>query len=383
MKVCLINNLYKPWNRGGADQITSLFYQGLTSKGVDVFIIATKPYFSFRKDEIKERIYYLSSCYYYLGKIPKALRLFWHLWDMFDVLKCLQVFFILKKEKPQVVITNNLKGVSFLLPFLFKILKIKHIHIVHDLQLIHPSGLMLWGKEKYFNSLPSKIYARICTFLFLPVNIVIFPSSWTRDEHKKYGFFKKSRQLILPNPVVLPSRPDIKKQQNHNFLYIGEIVEHKGILFLIKAFNDLAREYKDIKLLAIGDGAQLNEAKKMAGKAVKLLGRRPHEEVVKLMQESFALIVPSLCYENSPTVIYEACSLGLPVIASRIGGIEELVHSLGGVLFKPACQDDLKRKIKWVLDNEFELRRMGERSREKIKEYSLDKYIKKIKDILN
>ncbi len=383
MKVCLINNLYKPWNRGGADQITSLFYQGLVREGIDVFIVATKPHFSFRKDKIKEKIYYLSSCYYYLGKIPKALRLFWHLIDMFDIFKCLQVFFILKREKPQVVITHNLKGLSFLLPFLFKILKIKHIHIVHDLQLVHPSGLMLWGKEKYFNSFSSKIYARICAFLFLPVSIVIFPSLWIRDEYKKHNFFRKSRQLILPNPVVLPPRLNIKKQQNYNFLYVGEIVEHKGVLFLIKVFNNLAHEYKDIKLLIIGDGTQLNEAKKMAGKAVKLLGRRPHDEVVKLMQESFALIVPSLCYENSPTVIYEACSLSLPVIASRIGGIEELVHYLGGVLFEPACSDNLKKKIKWSLGNEFELRKMGEISRERIKRYSLDRYIKKIKkDVL-
>ncbi len=381
MKICLINNLYKPWQRGGADRIVNLLQKGLTKKGFDVFIVSTKPHFFARARSYSyERIYYLSSFYYNLKKIPKFFRLFWHVWDMFDFITCLKVFFILAREKPNLVITNNLKGVSFLLPILFKILKIKHIHILHDLQLIHPSGLVIWGQEKILSSWSTKFYTRVNALLFSSPSAIISPSKWLLVEHKNRGFFPKSRVKVLPNPIKLEINKEKIRQKR--FLYVGELVEHKGILFLIKVFNNIASYYKNWEFWIIGEGDLKNKAKKEAGKQIKFLGRLSHEEVFKIMRESFALIVPSLCYENSPTVIYEAASCGLPVIASRLGGTTELVRYLGGILFNPGDKKDLTKKINWVQENPEQIKKISQKAKQRVVRYILDNYIKEFELIL-
>ena len=147
MKICLINNLYKPYNRGGAERIVELIAAGLQGARHEVFLITTKPIGRKQKAESrKQKVYYINALYYNLNKLPKILRLFWHLCDMFDIGSYFKVKAILKKEKPDVVMTHNLKGVGYLIPSVIKNLGIKHIHTLHDIQLLHPSGLMMHGK---------------------------------------------------------------------------------------------------------------------------------------------------------------------------------------------------------------------------------------------
>ena len=64
--------------------------------------------------------------------------------------------------------------------------------------------------------------------------------------------------------------------------------------------------------------------------------------LVKLLEHIDAVVLPSICYENSPTVIYEAFLIGVPVIASRIGGIPELVEDgVSGLLVAPGNTEEL------------------------------------------
>ena len=97
----------------------------------------------------------------------------------------------------------------------------------------------------------------------------------------------------------------------------------------------------------VGNGDDLKEAKKIAGddKRFIFLGRLNSEEVKAEMKKAGALIVPSLCYENSPTVIYEANDLNLKVIAANIGGIPEIVKK-NDLLFKAGDEKDLLDKLK-------------------------------------
>ena len=101
------------------------------------------------------------------------------------------------------------------------------------------------------------------------------------------------------------------------------------------------------------------------------------------MSEANCIVVPSLCYENSPTVIYEAFSQNLPVIASHLGGIIELLEENKGISFKPASVEDLFQKMIWAKKNPKELKKMTEQgflyilnSRNKI-------YISKLNNIIN
>ncbi|MFA4940984.1 MAG: glycosyltransferase [Patescibacteria group bacterium] len=390
MKICLINNLYKPYARGGAERIVELQAEGLAQAGHEVFIITTKPLFSNRKSAIVNRqSYYLPGLYYNLNKIPKILRLAWHLIDMFDIGNCLKIKSILKKEKPDIVITHNLKGIGYLTPKIIKSQKIKHVHILHDIQLLHPSGLIICGKENRLKNFSAKIYINLCRWLFNSPDTIISPSEWLFDIHQKEKFFKKSKKIILSNPAVILSRAEkIAREKNKpfRFLYVGQAEKHKGILFLIKSFSILCQNFGrcGFELVVIGAGSKLEKAKKLAGtnKYIKFLGQKQKEEIEGLMESSDCLIVPSLCYENSPTVIYEAATIGLPVIAARLGGIPELIHKLDGILFKAGNEGDLMHQMKWAMDNPKVLKKIGNRSQEKIKNFSLENYTKKLLLIL-
>lgn len=395
MKICLISNLYKPYARGGAETVVDLTANGLRKSGHQVFIITTRPAISSRKlKEEKEETYYIRSFYYNLNKIPKLLRFPWHIGDMFDFRSFLIIKNILKKEKPDVVITHCLKGIGYLTPWLIRILEIKHVHVLHDIQLFHPSGLMYHGNEKIINGILPGLYQAFCRFLFRSPDIVISPSNWLMKLHSRKSFFRDSKKFIFYNPInisgrvsenSLPSSKRIKNNSKLRFLYVGQIEDHKGILFLINTFNMLCNEIGSVRceLLVVGDGSKLKQARKLAGKNfnIKLLGRKRNDETLDLMQGSDCLIVPSLCYDNSPMVIYEAFSVGLPVIASHIGGIPELLYKDYNLLFEPNSKEDLIRQMKWSIENKNKLPDIAGRGWEKIKDFSINKYVEELEKL--
>ncbi|MFH1565247.1 MAG: glycosyltransferase family 4 protein, partial [bacterium] len=147
-----------------------------------------------------------------------------------------------------------------------------------------------------------------------------------------------------------------------NFLFIGHIEHHKGILFLIDAFNSLRNRHRvgsatspnlpDDKMLLnteldiIGDGSLLEKSKKIAKDNINFFGRLSHAETLNKIQATDFVIMPSLCYENSPNVISEALSAGKPVIAADIGGAAELVKPENGYKFEAGNKKDLINKIK-------------------------------------
>ena len=370
MKICLINNLYKPFSKGGAERIVELTARGLMNNGHEVFIITTKPFLAkIKRASQGIKIYHIAGCYYNLPKIPYGLRIFWHLLDMFDLGSYFQVRSILKKEKPAIVMTHNLKGIGYLVPLAIKRLGICHIHTLHDLQLLHPSGLMIHSREGKINNRLIRVYALICRELFSSVNLVISPSGWLLEEHIKRKFFKSAEKKIMLNHVALDENSaekfERKKREegtNFKFLYLGQIEEHKGVIFLIKAFQKMNNS--GCELLIVGGGKASSQVKLAAdNKNIIYLGLKPAAKVKEIMRAADCLVVPSLCYENSPTVIYEAFSQGLPVIGARLGGIPELIHKFGGVLFRPGDRNDLIKKLNWAIKNPAAIKNIGEQAR--------------------
>lgn len=382
MKVAIINNIFDPFQRGGADKISRKLADGFIEAGDEVFFIAAKPYWS-KEPNSKYRGYFINSLFYDLKNIPAFCRLFWHVFDMFDARTCYQVSKILKQEKPDLVVTNNLKGLGFLIPLAIARQNIKHLHIAHDIQLIHPSGLMFWGKESSLNSLSVLIYSRLNRLLFRKTYSIITPSKWLMDLHRQHNFFQKSKQIIMPNPVDLDNSSTKDSAKNKfSILFVGEIVKHKGIRLFVEAVNTLQNKFPDIKAVIIGEGSDETWLKKaLDNSKINFLGKLKNSEVKKIMAKAGIVIVPSLCYENSPTVIYEARQSDCLVIASRIGGITELIHEIGGLLFVPGNKNDLIKKIEFSLNNYDKLQCQFEEKKKNLKKYQLDNYIKDIKKI--
>lgn len=385
MKICIINNIFYPYSRGGADKIARSMFDGFLAEGDEVFFIATEPRTNCLKSG-EYRGYFLSSLFFNLKNMPKTLRLFWHIYDMFNILNYYKIKNILKIEKPDLVISHNLKGIGFLTPRAIAKQKIKHYHVLHDIQLIHPSGLMMFGQEKILDSFFCQVHSYFSAKLFKSVDAVISPSKWLLEVHKSKKIFLHTRSFVIPNPVKLSPSTDLAiKNTKPVFLFVGEIEVHKGVKFLIDVAKEIHKNGLDFELILIGAGTYSSELEKEAEKFnfIKYLGKQENIEVMKQIKLATALIMPSLCYENSPTVIYEACQQKTPVIASRIGGITELIHHLGGVLFNPGDKDDLIKKIEYTLSIYDKVKHNTESAQEKIKEYNISKYIKQIKEISN
>lgn len=342
MKVAILNSLRE---RGGAEFVTQKMAQDFKQSGQTVFIIVCGEKTT-QDNENEINIYTLKSLFPRLSKYPTIIRLFWQLSNLFNFHKYQQVKNILKAEKPDLVITHNLMGLGYLIPHLIRRLKLDHQHYLHDIQLLHPSGLLFFGQEGKIQTLAAKIYQAITKKLFSKIPQIISPSKWLLDIHQARGFFKTSKTVVKQNFPInkINERPNKTDKQNPDFLYIGQLEAYKGVFLLIKAWTEAGRPGR---LFIIGNGSQEAKLKQIAESESQLfIYRYQQEKVDELLTKSDCLIVPSLVYENSPTVIYEAAKANLPIMAANLGGIPELIAQCGGTLFKPNDLQDLANKIK-------------------------------------
>lgn len=143
------------------------------------------------------------------------------------------------------------------------------------------------------------------------------------------------------------------------FLFVGRLSPEKGVGVLARAISQL----KDISLRVAGEGPDIGLLQGLSG--VALHGFLPSDRVRAEMMSAQALVLPSICYENFPRSIVEAFSCGLPVIASRLGAMAELVREgETGLLFEPGNAEDLAAKLRWAAANPAALLRMGEAARQ-------------------
>ena len=342
MKIGLINNLYKPYNKGGAERIVELLADELRQLGYTVFIITTRP--TSKKDNEEPGVYYLKSKYSDLNHLSYVARLIWQIGNLININKYFQILNILKTEKPDLVISHNLMGLGLLAPRAINNSGARQIQVLHDIQLLHPSGLMYFSHEKLINSVFARIYQCITGLMFPENANIVSPSKWLLDLHVAHGLFKNNNRSVITNPLMIKDR-DTSVKKNNSFLIAGQVEYHKGVDLFVEA----ASHFPEYDFLVAGSGSYKNLITETDN--LRLIGQKTSVEISKLLSESLAVIIPSRCYENSPTIIYEAASVGTPSIAASIGGIPELIERFGGLLFKPDNSDSLIKTITEFLNS--------------------------------
>lgn len=168
---------------------------------------------------------------------------------------------------------------------------------------------------------------------------------------------------IAVKPNFLEPDPGAAIAAGDGFLFVGRLVAYKGLGTLLRAW---AGAGPGAPLRIVGDGPLTAEIERAAETipAVDHLGRRDRSGVLALMRSSRALVFPSELYENFPVTLIEAFACGLPVIASRIGAIAEIVvDGRTGLLFAPGDAADLAAKVAWARDHPAKMARMGAAAR--------------------
>jgi glycosyltransferase involved in cell wall biosynthesis len=162
--------------------------------------------------------------------------------------------------------------------------------------------------------------------------------------------------MVKPNFVDWPSRtPAASTQVRQGFLYVGRLSPEKGLAVLAQA---AALMGQGLALRVAGTGPQSAILDGIPD--VFPLGALSADAVRHEMERAIALVMPSIWYENFPRTLVEAFACGLPVIASRLGAMAELVvDGETGLLFNPGDATDLAAKLQWAQANPVEMACMG------------------------
>ena len=162
-------------------------------------------------------------------------------------------------------------------------------------------------------------------------------------------------------------------------LYVGRILERKGVHILIKAFSRIEKERKNVALVICGDGKFLPYCKQLAAKLklkkVFFLGKVKEEEMASVYKAADVFVLPSCSgqeFEGWGLVVNEAMSMGLPIITTNmVGAAYDLVkESTNGYIVKNGDINALHRALTKILGNE-ELRTiMGRNSRKIFEEFN-------------
>jgi glycosyltransferase involved in cell wall biosynthesis len=144
-------------------------------------------------------------------------------------------------------------------------------------------------------------------------------------------------------------------------LFVGRLSEEKGVQTLLRAAR-----LGNFPVKIIGDGPLRTELENSAPPNVTFLGRLPHDKVIAEMAQARCLVMPSVSYEGSPVSLAEAFSVGLPVIASRLGSLIELVEDgVTGIHFAPNDATGLVSAVEQLTRNEEFSAKLGYQARQR------------------
>lgn len=221
-------------------------------------------------------------------------------------------------------------------------------------------------------------------------DVIISPSEYYIEESK---FLKKYKDkiVVIPNGIKIEdfeipfSREQCREKlclplNTNMILFVGNLIQYKGPDILVNAMPMIAKDVPDTKLVFVGSGgmrAELEELSKKLGveKHVKFIGFV--EERLKPLYYKAADIfcLPSMMSTESFGIVnLEAMACGVPIVASKIGGVPDVVKGgENGLLVPPKDSEKLADAIIYLLENEGVRKKMGENGREKVEGYSWER----------
>lgn len=304
---------------------------------------------SFNKNKLSNISSIISGCFYSTDAKNKIKMLLdenkvdlVHLHSIYHYLSP-SILLEIKKRKIPVVMTAHdfhLVAPNYLLYHSGKVCEITkpdryYKAIAHKCVRDSYSLSLMETAEKYFNK-----------FIIKERNLIdsiLVPSLFVKNKFIEYGY-PADKLTVLPFFTDLPKNKP--KNQGMFILYFGGLFKHKGVDFLIRVMKDLPQ----IPCLIAGEGPEEYYLKNMINKNkvknVKLLGYQNQSELDGLISSSQFTVMPSLWYEGFGMVNIEANAYGKPVVASKIGGIQEVIKDrVNGLLCEPGNRKDFSEKI--------------------------------------
>lgn len=204
----------------------------------------------------------------------------------------------------------------------------------------------------------SRLGRRVARFVVRSSAAVLADGSHVRDSLNELLEFESGAEL-RPMGVWLdtfrqgePRDFDFGLVPERFVLFVGRLVEKKGVEYLIKAMTLVRENIPDMELLIVGSGPLQVELVRLSerlglSESVHFLGTRQHDEISALLHAAEVACVPSIIdsrgeTEGMPTVVLEAMASGARVVGSRVNGIPDVLrHAENGWLVEPADEESL------------------------------------------
>ena len=196
------------------------------------------------------------------------------------------------------------------------------------------------------------------------------------------NFVKNKLKLIGIDSVVIPNPVDIKgkKVKDNKFIitYVGDLTYTKGILQMYNIMKKIAKD--NVYFYVLGDGPLKGCIKSIGN--IKVFGKIPYKDVLNIYAHSSIVVIPSIWQEPFGRTAIEAMSFGVPVIASKVGGLKDIVkENKTGFLVHPLNIKVWEEKIKLLINDKQLRERMSKAAKKEVKKYETKNVVKLIKKI--
>ncbi len=177
---------------------------------------------------------------------------------------------------------------------------------------------------------------------------------------------------IIPNGVDVNQFQPASEERKATILYVGSLIERKGVSFLIKAMPKILEAHPQYRLVIVGEGVERERLQALAqelgvAEQINFAGAQPSDQVRHWMQRSKIFVLPSV-EEGLGVVLLEALASGTPVVASEVGGIPTVITPEVGHLVPPGDADALAQNICRLLTNNTQWSTMSQQARHRAEE---------------
>ena len=364
MKITILTQLFPPKWLGGAEIAAYNIAKNLVQNGHEVQVITLSDQSFYQKRE---------EAGFIIHQVPQLKTRF-----LGVIIFWLKILFLLKKINPEIIHVQSIAiGVpAFLAKKIFK----------------KPYIVYCRGSDVY---LPWPRKSLISSVVLRNADSVI---ALTEDMKRKIQEIWGIKTEVIPNGIVVERFKGLSKEdgrlkfgfekEEKIIIFVGTLKKVKGIKYLIEAMNIVVENNPEAKLILIGDGEEKEELKKIVqelnlGEKVTFLGRKFNEEIPGYMVASDVFVLPSLS-EGFPVTILEAMAAGLPIIATKVGGVPEIIkENDNGFLVEPQNSLQIAEKILLLFQNENLRQKISQNNQEKAKNYSWSEVVKNLEKVYN
>jgi glycosyltransferase involved in cell wall biosynthesis len=364
-----------PVEFGGAEKVNLTFLRAVDRTRFEICpILLVRPW-----EDRNPFIEQLGEKKYSIHKIPVAIKPRSEGRDYFRILRCIRnLYRILSKDSFHLIHTHGYFADIIGMP-VSKLLNIPHVSTCHGF---------------ISNDRNLKIYNTLDRFSLRFCRRVIAVSEGVRDDLVG-SRVRESKIIVIQNAVQNSNTPESVSENRLNKRkmlgikengyvagYVGRLSDEKGIQYLIEAGVILKQKSELFNILIIGDGPKRKELENLArekGLEKEIIFAGFQNDVEKWLPALDVFVLPSLT-EGTPMALLEAMSTGVPVIATRVGGVPQVVEDgSNGVLLDPADSKRLAEEIMALVHDPALSKQMAGRAIETIEnEYNVQQWCRKI-----